>query len=188
MNAYAHRIWYRPGYVQVDIYHDAVDILSPGWFIDGQDPEAHMRGESVDSSTRNELIATTLFRSGDIESSGMGIRKIRNLCDEAGVRVSYQEVSFGTKLTFHRRDPFAESLPNVAELPEWGTLSEAERAMAEVLSASDVVRTTDAAKALGIPVRTARYTLRRLVEKGIAEAHGSTRARTYSISTRRAAE
>ena len=39
---------------------------------------------------------------------------IRNPCDEAGVRVTYEEVSFGTKLTFHRRDPVAEPLPNVA--------------------------------------------------------------------------
>lgn len=107
MNAYAHRIWYRPGYVQVDIYSDAVDIISPGWFIDGQDPDDHLAGVSSDSTTRNELLAMTLFRSGDIESSGMGIRKIRNLCDRAGVRVSYEEVPFGTKLTFHRPDPFA---------------------------------------------------------------------------------
>lgn len=45
--------------------------------------------------------------SGDIESSGAGIRKIRELCDEAGVRVTYEQVSFGTKLTFHRNAPFA---------------------------------------------------------------------------------
>lgn len=43
----------------------------------------------------------------DIESSGMGIRNIRELCDAAGVKVTYEEVSFGTKLTFHRKDPFA---------------------------------------------------------------------------------
>lgn len=107
MNAYAHRIWYRRGYVQVDIFSDAVDIIIPGWFIDGQDPDDHLAGVSSDSTTRNELPATTLFRSGDIESSGMGIRKIRDLCDRAGVRVSYEEVPFGTKLTFHRPNPFA---------------------------------------------------------------------------------
>lgn len=44
MNVYAHRVWYRSGYVQVDIYHDAVDVISPGWFIDGQNPDDHLRG------------------------------------------------------------------------------------------------------------------------------------------------
>ena len=106
LNAYAHRIWHRSGYVQIDIYHDAVDIISPGWFIDGQEPNAHLEGRSTDSDTRNRLIASTLFRSGDIESSGLGMPLMRDLCDEAGVKVTYEEIPFGTKLTFHRNDPF----------------------------------------------------------------------------------
>ena len=109
LNAYAHRIWHRPGYVQIDIYHDAVDIISPGWFIDGQEPNAHLEGRSTDSDTRNRLIASTLFRSGDIESSGLGMPLIQQLCDEAGVKVTYEEIPFGTKLTFHRNDPFGEN-------------------------------------------------------------------------------
>ena len=107
MNGYAHRVWHKPGYLQIDIYHDAVEILSPGWFIEGQDPEAHLTGASSSSSTRNELIASTLYRSGDIESSGMGMKKIKDLCDAAGVKVDYEKVPFGTKVTFHRNDPFA---------------------------------------------------------------------------------
>ena len=56
LNAYAHRVWSKSGYVQIDIYHDAVDIVSPGWFIDGQNPEEHLDGESTSSDTRNRLI------------------------------------------------------------------------------------------------------------------------------------
>ena len=37
----------------------------------------------------------------------MGIKKIRDLCDEARERVTYEEVPFGTKLIFRRNDPFA---------------------------------------------------------------------------------
>lgn len=105
MNAYAHRFWHQPGHVQVDIYHDAVDIISPGWFISGQDPEDHLSGRNTSSETRNGLIAGTPFRSGDIESPGLKIRKIREPCDTAGVRVTYEEVPFGTKLTLHRNAP-----------------------------------------------------------------------------------
>ena len=112
-NGYAHRIWYLPGYLQVDIYHDAVDIISPGWFINGQEPDEHLDGRSSSANTRNELIAQTLFRSGDIESSGMGMRKIKRLCDEAGVKVTYERIPYGTKVTFHRNDPYiGESADN----------------------------------------------------------------------------
>lgn len=69
-------------------------------------PEEHLAGRRTSSDTRNKLIAQTLFRSGDIESSGMGMRKICELCDEVGVRLTYEEISFGTKLIFHRNDPF----------------------------------------------------------------------------------
>lgn len=116
MNAYAHRFWHQSGHVQVDIYHDAVDIISPGWFISGQDPEDHLSGRNTSSETRNGLIAGTPFRSGDIESPGLKIRKIREPCDTAGVRVTYEEVPFGTKLTLHRNAPFMTNLePDVRE-------------------------------------------------------------------------
>lgn len=195
MNAYAHRVWHRPGYVQVDIYHDAVDVISPGWFIDGQDPEAHMEGSSTDSRTRNELIATTLFRSGDIESSGMGIKKIRELCDEVGVRVTYEEVSFGTKLTFHRRDPFA----NNGELQAWhgsqkfaivrntlgedriDGLSESEMAVIELIISDDGATTPDVVDALGVTRRGAQKLLSRLIDRGIVERTGAARSTRYRL-------
>ena len=72
-------------------------------------------------------------------------------------------------------------MPNVAESPAWATLSNSERAVAELLAASETLRTNEVAEVLGIPARTARYTLQKLVEKGVAEAHGSTRSRTCSI-------
>ena len=97
----------------MDIYHDAVDIISPGWFINGQEPDEHLDGRSSSANTRNELIAQTLFRSGDIESSGMGMRKIKRLCDEADVKVTYERIPYGTKVTFHRNDPYiGESADN----------------------------------------------------------------------------
>jgi ATP-dependent DNA helicase RecG len=39
MNAYAHRDWHSNEAVVVDIYYDTVEITSPGWFIEGQNPD-----------------------------------------------------------------------------------------------------------------------------------------------------
>lgn len=105
-NAYCHMDWTRWDCVIVDIYYDAVEILSPGWFIAGQDPEEHLSGRSKSPLTRNPLMAKTLYRSKEIEHYGTGIRRIKELCDEAGVGVEYRRTPDGTLLVFHRRDAF----------------------------------------------------------------------------------
>lgn len=107
VNAFVHRDWTRGACVQVDIFYDSVEILSPGWFIEGQSPEAHLEGGDTSSDTRNRLIDDTVFRSGDMEAYGTGIARIKELCDGADVRVEYVRVPSGTKLVFHRNDAFA---------------------------------------------------------------------------------
>ncbi|WP_165248830.1 Fic family protein [Adlercreutzia sp. ZJ141] len=121
MNAYAHRDWFDGGSVVVDIYYDSVEIISPGWFIDGQDPNDHLSGASVSSKTRNGLITKTLYRSGDIEAYGSGIPRIKELCDEAGIRVEYVRVAEGTKLVFHRNPLFENILEEKPQTPQEGS-------------------------------------------------------------------
>ena len=105
-NAYCHMDWTRWDCVLIDIFYDTVEILSPGWFIPGQDPVEHLAGRSKSSKTRNPLIAQTLYRSKDIEHYATGLPRIKELCDAAGIRVEYRHVPDGTLLVFHRRDPF----------------------------------------------------------------------------------
>lgn len=121
MNAYAHRDWEYGGAVMVELFNDAVEIISPGWFIEGQDPEAHLSGEDASSVSRNKLLTQTLYKSGDIESQGTGIKRIKDECDEAAIKVEYVEVPSGTKLIFHRNDAFGQSLV-IDTMPD-GTLN-----------------------------------------------------------------
>ena len=46
INAFAHRDWTSSASVQVEIYNDSVEVFSPGWFIEGQDPYDHLSGVS----------------------------------------------------------------------------------------------------------------------------------------------
>ena len=192
MNAYAHRAWHRPGYVQVDVYHDAVDIISPGWFVSGQDPEDHLSGRSTSSETRNRLIAAALFRSGDIESSGLGMRKMRELCDAANVRVTYEEVPFGTKLTFHRNAPFAanlesdvrESAGKCGKVRErFGKdLSGNEFAVAEAIETMGFASTSEVMMAVGLSERGVQGVLKRLAERGVVLRTGAGRSTRYKLA------
>lgn len=194
LNAYAHRLWTRPSYVQVDIYHDAVDIISPGWFIDGQSPEEHLEGKSTSSETRNDLIAKTLFRSGDIESSGLGMRMIRELCEEAGVRVTYEQIDFGTKLTFHRRDPYLEQELGTDAVPSGSKLfrdadakqqlSANEKAVIEFLAERGDATAVEVSEAVGIGRRGITKLMGRLAAAGFVETIGSQRTRRYRLVER----
>ena len=96
-----------------------MEILSLGWFVEGQDPEKHLSDERVSSQGRNKLIAQTMYFSGDIEAYGTGIPRMRGLCDEAGVRIEYVRVTEGTKLVFHRSDAFADSMTD-----NWPTMAD----------------------------------------------------------------
>lgn len=193
MNAYAHRDWENGGAVMVEIFNDAVEIISPGWFVQGQDPEEHLSGKSVSSNTRNDLIAQTLFKSGDIESQGTGIKRIKDFCDEAGIRVEYVRVPDGTKLVFHRNDAFGQSLiindptDNRADvvindginvvindkIKRQYDLSECESKILDFIGMNPSASAAEIAAECGISERTVQRAIRKLKDFGIVVREGS---------------
>ena len=194
LNAYAHRVWSDyTSYVQVDVYMDKVDIISPGWFIPGQEPEGHLEGDDTSSATRNRLIASTLFKSGDIESSGLGMRMMRDLCKEAGVGLSYEHVKFGAMLTFTRPDPFAgagaDATGNVRQCPAMsGNVREGAEGLrpreAEALTLLGVrnrMTAAEVAAEMSLGDRQARRILAKLVEEGLARKVGSSVSTAYEV-------
>ena len=200
MNAYAHQDWMQGGCVQIDIYYDAVEILSLGWFIEGQSPDEHLQGSDRSSQSRNRLIVNTLYRSGDIESYGTGIPRMKTLCDEAGVRMEYQKTPSGTNLVFHRNDAFAGEPVAIREKPrETARNREKPRETArkdEVLAGmgkNDVRiyrflsdRGQSSRKAissgLDIPDRTVLDCLNRLMNADLVVSTGSGRSTEYTVT------
>ena len=86
-NAFCHRRYEDSAAVQIDVFWDAVDIYNPGSFPAGCVSEDYLSGAQTASKPRNQLIASTLYRSGDIETYGTGLRRIRRVCDEQNVPV-----------------------------------------------------------------------------------------------------
>ncbi|MEG0015461.1 MAG: ATP-binding protein, partial [Gordonibacter sp.] len=112
INGFAHRSYRSDLALQIEIYPDSIEIFSPGWFPSGQTPEAHLSGEDKSSNGRNKLIASTLFKSKEIESFGTGLPRIKRLCDAEGISFTYEKNAYGTIVIFHRNDPFAEGMPD----------------------------------------------------------------------------
>ena len=182
-NALCHRDYETGTSVQVNVYMDFVEIVSPGPFPEGDSPDRHLEGSSGDFKQRNPNIAQVLFRSGMIEQYGTGIPRIKRACDAAGVAFSYRQDANSTVIRFER--PGAQVMlakdgadaesktPAVATDAAWGALlgklGKSERKAMELAAANGTVSTSALVESAQITRRAASAALKRLSERGLLE-------------------
>ena len=109
VNAIAHRDYRSTANVQVYIFQDRVEIVTPGGL------PAGMREEDLGSRSvpRNPLLFSVLYRMRLVEQIGSGIRRIHDACREHGVTEPTIEVSPDwVTVTFPR--PVEAATPHVA--------------------------------------------------------------------------
>ena len=89
VNAIAHRDYRSTANVQVYIFQDRVEIVTPGGLPPG------MREEDLGSRSvpRNPLLFSMLYRMKLVEQIGSGIRRIHDACTEHGVEDPVIQVS-----------------------------------------------------------------------------------------------
>lgn len=203
-NAFCHRRYEDSAVVQIDVFWDAVDIYNPGSFPAGCVPEDYLSGAQTASKPRNQLIASTLYRSGDIETYGTGLRRIRRVCDEQNVPVEVFQRGGSVHVRFTRAEAVvADNPPTTRRQPAdnppvaggapsavaasgiaahaWGTLSENERAVCAYLCENGSPAVPSMSDVLDIPERTLRDVMRRLVERDIVAVTGANRNRRYEL-------
>ena len=88
-NAVAHRDYRSTANVQIYVFKDRIEIVSPGGLPAGM-TETDLGTKSV---PRNPLLFGMLYRMDVVENIGSGIRRIRDLCREHGVAAPTIEVS-----------------------------------------------------------------------------------------------
>ena len=89
VNAVVHRDYRSTANVQVHIYHDRLEIITPGGLPAGM-KEEELGHKSV---PRNPLLFGLFYRMNLVEQIGSGIQRIRDLCREYGVAEPKFEVS-----------------------------------------------------------------------------------------------
>lgn len=142
------------------------------------------------------LIAQTLYRSGDIESYGTGLQRIRRSCEAQGTPVEIFERASSVHVKFTRQEaldgvgrlgPFADNPPESAEndrASDWLSLPTSDRSVCEYLSAHGPSSPREISAALNIPVRTLRDIAGRLEADGLISSSGTTKNRTYELLER----
>lgn len=178
-NAFCHRLYEDDAAVQVDIFWDAVDIYSPGLFPAGYTPEAYLSGEVSASKPRNQLIAQTLYRSGDIETYGTGLQRIKRECDEQGVPVEVYERGRSVHVRFTRSEGVAAGQSHTSAGGQQG--AGREDVILRYAREHDGITTAIAAGLLGEKDYTTRRLLNAMVEKGLLEKVGGRKERSYKV-------
>ena len=104
VNAVMHRNYLVRSNVQVSIFDDRIEILSPGSLFNGLTKEEMLSGYS---SVRNRLLSDTLQRMDIVEKWGTGIQRIFKLCDEANTaRPVYTVSPSMLRVEFYRRENY----------------------------------------------------------------------------------
>ncbi len=99
VNALAHRDYRSTANVQIYLFNDRLEIVSPGGLPAGM-TEADL---GIKSIPRNPLLFGILHRMEAVERIGSGIRRIRDLCREHGVAEPLIEVADSWVTTMFQR-------------------------------------------------------------------------------------
>lgn len=101
VNAFAHRQVESRQSIQIMIFRNRIEIYSPGTFPDRITPEEFAEGDKK-AIRRNKLITQTLYYSKDMETFATGLKKIKDLCEEAGVKYEFKKEEYGFTVVFYR--------------------------------------------------------------------------------------
>jgi ATP-dependent DNA helicase RecG len=178
-----HRDYQRLGAVHVRLEDDALVVSNPGGLVDGVTLANLL---TTEPRPRNPALADAMKRIGIVERSGRGVDKIfRGMLKFGRPAPDY---SYTDTQTVVLRLPTTEGDPDFRRL----VVEEEHRRSGELpidsLIALAAIReakrmTADSlARHIQRDSSSARKTLEALVEAGLVEAHGATRARSYTLS------
>lgn len=113
-NAVLHRSYLDRSCIQVCIYDDRIEVLSPGMLYGGLDIITAKHGKST---CRNEAIAEAFHYMKIVEAWGTGIPRIISRCKEYGLlEPVFEELGDGFKVTLFRKiSNEAEKISNARE-------------------------------------------------------------------------
>jgi len=178
VNAVAHRDYRNPGFVQVIVFADRIEVWNPGELPAGLTPE--LLRQPHGPLPRNPLIAEPLFRVKYVEKAGTGTTDMIADCLKAGL----PEPSFAQHgphfVTTLWRDWLTEDV-----LAGLG-LNERQMEAVKYLKSSDAITNAGYQAVIDCPPRTATRDLKGLVDAGVLELSGHGRGAQYRLVKKRA--
>lgn len=99
-NAVTHRSYLDDSCIQVSVFDDRLEVLSPGMLYGGLDLQAALQGKS---KCRNAAISEAFYYMGIIEAWGTGLGRMQKSCREYGLKEpAIEEFGDGFRVVFYR--------------------------------------------------------------------------------------
>lgn len=183
-NALVHRDYARIGAVHVLLNDEQLRLSNPGGFVAGVTPQNIL---TVMPRPRNPTLADAFKRIGLVERTGRGVDRIyRQTVRYGRPTPSYMR---STSVTVDLEIPAADAdleflrMILVAEEEQGGPLPVDSLIALACIRTERRVSVDDVATAIQKDRSAAKKTVEGLLEAGLVEAHGNTRARVYTFSS-----
>lgn len=176
-NAIAHRDYSSPGSVQIEVYRDRVEVISPGGLCRNLTiDDLYSKHESF---PRNPRIAGAMYLVRYIEKQGTGITDLLDTCEKRGLRRPLMEENAAKFRIVLWRNPSTESrIEGINEGINEG-LTEGLSSLLSLVKNKPGKRTRELAALLGKSSQTLERYLKTLKEKGLVEFRGAKRNGGY---------
>ncbi|MFZ3114608.1 MAG: ATP-binding protein [Syntrophales bacterium] len=177
INAFCHRDYRDPDYVQVAIFKDRVEIRNPGELYGGLTIDRIRKGNV--SRRRNPLIAELLRHIQMVETWGRGMRLI--LAEEPTVQ--FQEVAQLFIAAFNRPsyDRLEKAIEKTIDKTIDKPLSVTEKAIIELITANPSMTQKEMARQLGLSEIGIRYSVNKLKTKGMLQRIGGKKMGRWEV-------
>ena len=167
VNAIVHRVWDVNAYIQIAMFKDRIEILSPGGLPEGLTKDEYLNRNI--SLLRNPIIACVFYRLELIEKFGTGITRIKEAYAESLVKPSF-DVS----------DNYIRIILPVVETDTL-TLTEDEVKIYTILKEETELSRSELEKKTRFKKAKLLRIINKLIEKGIIERLGGGVAVTYRL-------
>lgn len=184
INAFCHRDWRDPDYIQIAIYKNRVEIRNPGGLFDGLTFEAMRRGNV--SHRRNPLIADLFRRIDKVEAWGRGMPLIL----ENAPDVEFREIARLFVASFERPSATLETGPETG--PETSLETSLENAKKTPKKHQETIlrhllqhpqaSVPELIHATGLSTNGVKYHLNQLKQTGKLRRVGSTKGGRWEVT------
>ena len=176
VNALVHRDYSMRGTsIYINVFDDRVDISNPGGLL----PGVAAGGFGKESLRSNPLIADIFHRMGKVERMGTGIKRMRDLMREAGLK----EPEFTSDTFFHavfyRAPKFSLKADTAGTRVK--TRVKTRGKMMAVLRENPRLTTPELARLMGITVKGVEWNLAKLRREGVIRREGPAKGGSWLV-------
>lgn len=180
INSYGHRLYGNNQCNEIDVFKDRIEIHTTGGFPKGHTPEEFLDGKKK-AIRRNKLITSVLYYSDDMETFATGLKRIKDLCDNAGCKVEFRSETDDFIVIFYRnlREEWNASddshNSNTKKLPR--DYQETDKTSAEkikdMMRNNPTISATEIAKEVGLSLSGVQYHIKKMKASGELERIGA---------------